>query len=260
MSNELARTHTNVSKRSKGQANAEKKEVFKTVLDNPFHIEWYIQCLLSILNSTHLCRPSVHLDVQRHILADLLSILKCISDHLDIQGRTKRTEKKRRRKRSDLDSGDDDMTGTVDPSTTRQLGIGQESPPILQHITVGINEVTKSLERQAKYSRHKLTVSDKGPASHASVKPLIKFVFVCRADIDPPLLVAHLPHLVAACNSCVHDQGSSRESSDVVKMVPLPKGAELSLAEAVGFRRAAVLALDVSCEYDLSIPLTEFEL
>jgi ribonuclease P/MRP protein subunit POP3 len=141
------------------------------------------------------------------------------------------------------------MTGTTKPTTA--ISTVQETRlPIVRHLIVGINEVTKSLERQAKHTRRKLTVSDKGNITHADIQPFIKFVFVCRADIDPPLLVAHLPHLVAACNSYVRDHGSSGEFLDAVKVVPLPKGAELSLAEAIGFRRAAVLALDVSCKND----------
>jgi ribonuclease P/MRP protein subunit POP3 len=201
----------------------------------------------------------VHLDVQRQILADLLPMVKSLSDHTDKEKRERpaRTERRRKRRKSEHHAGKSDedgddviMTDTAKP--TAAISIVQKTRlPSERHLTVGINEVTKSLERQAKYTRHKLTVSDKGNITHADdIQPLIKFVFVCRADIDPPLLVAHLPHLVAACNSCVRDQASPGESSDAVKVVPLPKGAELSLAEAIGFRRVAVLALDVSCKHD----------
>ncbi|KAF8510861.1 hypothetical protein JB92DRAFT_420220 [Gautieria morchelliformis] len=67
----------------------------------------------------------------------------------------------------------------------------------------------------------------------------IAYVFVCRADIDPPLLVAHVPELVASCNapapSC---------KSPPVHLITLPKLAEVALAEAVGLRRVSIVALD----------------
>ena len=69
----------------------------------------------------------------------------------------------------------------------------------------------------------------------------IRTVLVCRADIDPPLLVAHIPHLVAACNSATMKDPSVKG----VKLVSLPKGAESSLGVAVGLRRISVLAFDV---------------
>jgi len=240
MSNHLARTHTNASKRltHRNQINAEKKEIFKTVLDNPFHIEW----------------PTVQLDLQRQILADLLLMVGSLSEHGGDEKRQRPARVGRQRKRrkldphagkfSDHDHDDMSTTPTAMPTTAVGSTVKKTSFPRARHLIVGINEVTKSLERQAKDTRHKFTVSDKGNITPVDIRPLIKFVFVCRADIDPPLLVAHLPHLVAACNSCVHAQATSGESSNVVKVVPLPKGAELSLAEAIGFRRAAVLALE----------------
>jgi ribonuclease P/MRP protein subunit POP3 len=114
-----------------------------------------------------------------------------------------------------------------------------EPPPVLQHLTIGINEVTRKLESQIKSSRQTVIISDKCTvSSEYSQQPRIKVIFVCRADIDPPILVDHLPHLVSACNSL-------RKPSDFVKLVPLPKGAELTLAAALGLRRAAVIAVDV---------------
>lgn len=64
-------------------------------------------------------------------------------------------------------------------------------------------------------------------------------IFVCRADLDPPALVAHLPHQVATYNARLEDP------SQAAHLVQLPAGAELALAEALGLRRAAVLGLTV---------------
>ena len=117
------------------------------------------------------------------------------------------------------------------------------APPILQHLTIGINEVTRRLEAQIKSARRRVTLSDADPASpivSSAHSTLISLIFVCRADVDPPALIAHLPHLVAAWNSS--QKGSSAK---ILKLVPLPKGAESALAKAMGLRRVAVIAVNV---------------
>ncbi|EMD41966.1 hypothetical protein CERSUDRAFT_120846 [Gelatoporia subvermispora B] len=115
-----------------------------------------------------------------------------------------------------------------------------EPPDVLKHLTIGINDVTRLLE--------KFTTSDHPDATEAatmtpgpSPSPIAKVILVCRADVDPPILISHLPHLVAACNSRSH----AKASGDVL-LIPLPKGAEFSLASTIGVRRASVLAIDAS--------------
>lgn len=106
-----------------------------------------------------------------------------------------------------------------------------EPPLLARHITCGINEVTKKLELQTQNAR-RTTIGT------VSTAPLpLKYVFVCRADVDPALLIDHLPHLVAAHNSnCL---------SHPIKLITLPKGSELVLAHTLGIRRLTVLAIDV---------------
>jgi ribonuclease P/MRP protein subunit POP3 len=111
-----------------------------------------------------------------------------------------------------------------------------EPPKILQHLSVGINEVTKRLESQIQQNRVTV-VTTADDSKLASPRPHLKFILVCRSDIDPPLLIDHLPHLVAAYNST--------QTDEPVKLVPLPKGAESSLAQTLGLRRAAVVGIDV---------------
>jgi len=154
-------------------------------------------------------RPSVPMNVQNSLLACLVDRLPSYFRYRDNQGR--------KRKRA----------GLAEDSDT-------EPPAILNHLTIGINQVTKRLESHVKSSRT-VVVSDKPIA--AECRSAIKIVFVCRADVDPPLLIAHLPHLVAACNTFSAFPNS-------IKLVPLPKGAEASLAEALRLRRVAVIAID----------------
>lgn len=115
-------------------------------------------------------------------------------------------------------------------------------PPVFSHLTFGINEVTKRLEAQSTSLRPRTTVppSEATPAAEHSSPPPLTHVFVCRADVDPPLLIAHLPELVAACNA-----PSPSTPPLPVFLVPFPQHAEQTLAETLGVRRVSVLALDV---------------
>lgn len=114
-----------------------------------------------------------------------------------------------------------------------------KSPSILRHIVYGINAVTKRLELQSHRLRRPTIVFPIPSVKTQSARPF-KYIFVCRQDVDPAILVDHLPHLVASCNST--------QASNHVKLVPLPKGSELVLAETLGIRRVAVLGIDVSSE------------
>jgi ribonuclease P/MRP protein subunit POP3 len=122
-----------------------------------------------------------------------------------------------------------------------------EAPSVVAHLTMGINEVTKRLETQAQSRRlhASITASTSVETSSSASKPKpertpLVYVFVCRADIDPQLLVGHLPELVAACNTPIPGC-----TSPPVHLISLPKNAENTLATAVGLRRVSVLALDV---------------
>ena len=116
----------------------------------------------------------------------------------------------------------------------------KSTPPVLRHVTVGINEVTKELESLTKLYRETLP----GEAPQA-VQPLdvssARLVLVCREDVDPPLLINHIPHLVAACNSMRPRQ----TGKSPVYLVSFSKGAESTLAAAMGLRRAASMAIKV---------------
>lgn len=135
---------------------------------------------------------------------------------------------------------EDDMTPAAEEASSTERRALPEPPTILQHLIFGVNEVTRRLEAQIKSYRHIITVSDEtATLSEPFSQSPIKVIFVCRADINPSILIDHIPHLVAACNA------ASKRSLNFVKLVPLPKGAETTLAQAVGLRRVAVMAVDV---------------
>lgn len=132
----------------------------------------------------------------------------------------------------------DKVSATEEASSTRT--VIPEPPSTLQHLILGINEVTRRLEAQISSYRRTVTVSDEtATLSEPLSQSAIKVIFVCRADINPSILVDHIPHLVAACNA------ASRKTPNFIKLVPLPKGAEFTLAQALGLRRVAVMAVDV---------------
>ncbi|GAA5969282.1 hypothetical protein JCM11641_007537 [Rhodosporidiobolus odoratus] len=102
----------------------------------------------------------------------------------------------------------------------------------------------------------------------APTTPLVDLVFLCKPDINPPSLVAHLPSLVAAANgvqealdSVLRYAAPSEGAEDVVMgekrtekrpvgtkvlIVPLDVGAERKLADALGLRRVAAIGLSSS--------------
>jgi len=119
--------------------------------------------------------------------------------------------------------------------------LSTSAPPIISHITVGINEVTKALEKEIQSGRR--TVITPGLTVNET-QSLTKVVFICYADLDTPAFVAHLPQLVGLCNSARFDYHK-------IKVVQLPAGAQISLAEALGYlKRVSVIALDV-CRFRL---------
>jgi len=253
MSERAARTHNHVSNRTKHRESGERKVVFKSVLDNPFRIQWYkfTSRFCSLFFDLQCFRPFVPMNVQNSILALTVAMMDGISDyHLS------RCKEHRKRKREHRQTGPVQKKRRVDgevmdyievtPVETQSFPANDippfsstgttdlEPPEILQHLTVGINEVTKRLESQIHHSRVTVVTTAGDPKITV---PGLKIILVCRADIDPPLLIDHLPNLVAAYNSA--------RPIDTIKLVPLPKGAESSLARVIGLRRAAVVGIDV---------------
>jgi ribonuclease P/MRP protein subunit POP3 len=158
-----------------------------------------------------------------------------------------------KRRKTSIDH--DDRTSEPDTSPDEPMGIqdaDQESvvptgPAIIPHLVLGINQVTKRLEHQARAYRLTTTTTSTITDDSTSRPPPsgpISVVFVCRADVDPPLLISHLPTLIASCNSS-RNALKDPESYPPVRLVPVPKGSESLLADATGLRRLAVLALDV---------------
>jgi ribonuclease P/MRP protein subunit POP3 len=197
-------------------------------------------------------RPSIPLNVQNSFLAQAVTLLDGISTYQAYKSLNSRKRKKLCQDKTRSKKRKDETTQTADVHVSKQndapsdaTDMDMDPPSILRHLTVGINQVGTKLDTQIKSWRFAPPNGSETqePAATNSSQP-ITIIFVCRADVNPPILIAHLPHLVAAYNTSILSRPSLK-NFDLIKLVPLPKGAEFTLAEALGLRRAAVLALDV---------------
>ena len=112
-------------------------------------------------------------------------------------------------------------------------------------VLAGINSITRAIEADISRDLAQLRASStaakgKRKAGAVAAPPSVRIVFVCRHDVPQPSLVAHLPMLVTARNAVLH---ASREDARGVLLFALPSGSEALLANALGLKRASILAL-----------------
>ncbi|KAF7303309.1 Deoxycytidylate deaminase [Mycena kentingensis (nom. inval.)] len=212
-----ARVHNASSNRAKPAL--ERKDVFKSVLDSPFRISW----------------PSIPMSVQTTTLDLILEMFGNVAEYRSSRKRAHKgpdASNKKRKIGEDASAvaGDSSQTDAPPP-----LENENDRPAILNHMSFGINQVSKRLDAQIRLVR-KVTSF---PAIQDNRPPLppLKLILVCRGDIDPHVLIDHFPHQIAAFNAGKPEQP--------LKMIYLPAGAEARLAVAMGVRRIAVLGLDV---------------
>ncbi|KAL5494602.1 POP3 [Sanghuangporus weigelae] len=282
----IARVHGGRSNR-RTKDRGESKTVFRSVLTNPFEVKW----------------PIVTQNVQDAILERVIELTQGVAEYnISRQKRTRETRAIRRVQKSGKKPRQIQVQNEMEVDASQETGDNGPSPStstasasaleILQHVTIGINAVTKLLEQQCCIPRQNIfetlsksnaakTSTDRDEAavdevmgdtstdsvvdqnSHsnlnvssdpAATRAPIRTVLVCLPDIDPPLLVAHIPYLVAACNSKANynnnDSSATHDPSARIKLISLPKGAEVKLAQATGLRRISVLALDETVSRD----------
>ncbi|KAG2157938.1 uncharacterized protein EDB93DRAFT_1077566 [Suillus bovinus] len=250
MSDKAARSYTHLSNRAKARATAERKNIYKSVLENPFRIQWL---------------PSIPSNAQKLFLAKLITTLES-----EVRNGSRKSFKACARKAlpqseiADSVEGTNPSLGSVVCSKTSACAVGSTSSQApVGYMTVGINEVTKRLELQLKYSvRHSVTLTTTSPANpiFPEMSP-IAVVFVCRADVNPPILLDHIPHLVAGCNS-TRLGSNPLGARQPLKLIVLPMGSESALAQVLGLRRASVIAihndapyLPIFCDMLQSVPV-----
>ncbi|OJA19565.1 RNase P subunit Pop3 [Rhizopogon vesiculosus] len=216
-----ARSYSHVSNRAKARTAIERRGVSKSVIDNPFRIQW----------------PSIPPSAQNMFLVTLLT-----SFESTVKRRTPKTAKAGALPQFQTSALSEESCSKSSPPCS---AIENPASPF-DYITIGINQVTRSLESQVKYFRKSATLTTASCVSQISAGPAsIAVVFVCRADVNPPILLDHIPHLVAGCNS-TRPRSEAEGAWRPVKLITLPKDSESALARALGLRRAAVIAIHVS--------------
>ncbi|KAJ7110049.1 hypothetical protein C8R44DRAFT_884056 [Mycena epipterygia] len=224
-----ARVHTNVSNRAKARETLEKKVIFKSVLDSPFRVQW----------------PSVPINLQNTALACTISLLDGVSDYHFARSQENRKRKhshkdstQNKKRKIDVDTPEDVVPPDASAASSTADTPLPARPAVLPHLVIGINEVTRRLDIQINSLRNIVSLSTDPAAAAAAPPPApIKVIVVCRADVDPQILIDHIPHEVAAFNSS--------KPAEPIKVIPLPKGAESTLAKVIGLRRVAVIAMDI---------------
>ncbi|KAF0545626.1 hypothetical protein F8M41_002133 [Gigaspora margarita] len=249
-------THTGITFRSKEK---KRKTVFKAVLNSPYTLNW----------------PEVSSEDQQIILKELCKILSAVSDYKKEKALYRRNLNRKKLKNSDSQKDVAKIIDTLstmdvdcksikmeDPimsiddnkmATSSKL-IHLPSPPsTLSCIVIGINDVTRRLEQtinsetkpnlKRKYTQELFDTfistnpKDQLPYSSPIVKQPLRMIFVCKADISPQNLCAHLPIM-------------SFMAKDVL-LVPLPPGAEELIGNKLRIKRVSCIGVKMKTpEFD----------
>ncbi|PFH49686.1 hypothetical protein AMATHDRAFT_147193 [Amanita thiersii Skay4041] len=235
MSERDAKVVTNLSNRATPTFK-DRKVAYRGALDTPFRIQW----------------PKVPLSVQNSVLTEIISALRGVADYHNMVRQLNRKRKKAQRSLSPNQKQKIDMEAETTKLPGTQMAIHDDNESdgddydsdvpdipahtVVTHLVAGLNQVTKRLESQVRSVRSSSLITTSTSQPHVDKKPDLCFIVACRADVDPPFMIDHLPHLVAAYNSL---------GSNSIRLVTLPKGSEATLAEVFGVRRVTVIGLDV---------------
>ncbi|KAL0084166.1 hypothetical protein J3Q64DRAFT_1735989 [Phycomyces blakesleeanus] len=183
------------------KAQNDRRTVYKSVLDSPFILKW----------------PAVNNDLGNKITELLLLSLEPIGHyrkavHLIKQKKSQKVEPKT-----------DDLKPPAEPD-------------ILNRVHVGVNQVTRLLEKLIK---DKCAGQPSATPTNTDTNAYTA-VFVCKRDANPPHLCAHLLSMCALAN---------------IKIVSLPPCSEPRVALALGIRRACAIAVEIKQDKEESLRL-----
>ncbi|KAI5997928.1 hypothetical protein EDD15DRAFT_273331 [Pisolithus albus] len=218
------RVQNNFSNRAKARLALERKFAFKSVLENPFRVKW----------------PSVPVNLQNLCLARLVTCLESLPPR-QRSGKVRKDAEAMPAQNTAKPTSSGGAECHLEQSTVHQSNTFPTADLACSGPMIGINQITRALEHQIRSARWLTTVRDPGhPADSKEPCAELSVVFACCSDVNPPILLEHIPHLVASCNSL---STAKRGSTTKVKLVPLPKGSEPTLARVVGLRTAAVIGV-----------------
>ncbi|KAG0377227.1 hypothetical protein BGX24_006471 [Mortierella sp. AD032] len=183
------------------------KVVFKNVLDTPFNIKW----------------PEVTSDNNTIVLDTVCEMVKPMRDYHNIRSKQDAKPVKKSKKSAEKEAARSASSkpSTALATTTEPLSgsiaaeLTSTPPPVILKSTIlGINAITKALER-----------SIQDLAAH----PPPTAIIICKGDLIPSHLYAHLGPMIAMLPG--------------VLLFPLLKGSERRLSEAVGLPAVGALAI-----------------
>ncbi|KAF8935230.1 hypothetical protein EDD21DRAFT_442689 [Dissophora ornata] len=189
------------------------KVVFKNVLDTPFNIPW----------------PEVtseHNEIVLDVLCDLMKPIREYHNTRSNKDSAQPTKAKKIKKASKQEANSEAKSkpdpalasADYDPSSssTAITESTQTLPPpsILQSTVIGINAVTKTLERSIQ---------------NLTTHPAPSAVFLCMGDLAPSHLYTHLGPMIAMLPGTV--------------VFPFLRGSERKLSEALGMQAVGALAI-----------------
>ncbi|KAJ3194902.1 hypothetical protein HK101_001574 [Irineochytrium annulatum] len=247
----------------------------KHTLDSPYTYKWPI--LAEEDNEkllTELCQVFEPVGRVQHAVAELRSLAavnrnkrkrveettkaKEVAQHvldaidettLDIDARMrlkKEQKKQERQKKRKTDTAQPNTAIVSMPARASQMPvepspqpptIAPEVPLILSSLILGVNKITTTLER--------IIVS---PTS--STIPARLIIFICRDDVGPPHLYAHLPTTAEVASLRKGDlEGVGRR----YVVCPLMEGAEGRVCEALGVKRLVAFAVKANSLHFASI-------
>ncbi|KAI8054028.1 hypothetical protein BDF22DRAFT_775761 [Syncephalis plumigaleata] len=225
-----------------------RRPVFKATLDAAYNIYW----------------PSMQVTEQEKLMNKLCPAITCVGKYHAEQHAYRKAcqhpfnpDKSHAHRERSKSNNDTSANNTVKVTTPSPPG---DCPPIANYLCTGLASVTRVLEREARRrSSHgvpaitdsiqlsnndndadtamsdamdeEATISSTKKLKH--VLPLtdrpLKLVIVCRADMSPPHMYAHLPMLAYRAGR--------------VPIALVPAGSESRLATALNIRRVAVMGI-----------------
>lgn len=131
------------------------------------------------------------------------------------KSKKKETKEKSKKTAHEVAKPNPALATTATPSSVSKRPT-TETPHILSHTVIGINSVTKELEKSIQ------NIKDHPPPSA---------VYVCKGDLSPSHLYSHIGTMVAMLPGTL--------------LFPLTRGSEKKLSEALGMQAVGAVAIKV---------------
>ncbi|KAG0365004.1 hypothetical protein BC939DRAFT_504237 [Gamsiella multidivaricata] len=187
------------------------KVVFKNVLDTPFNIPWP-----EVTSEDN----TIVLDVLCDLLKPIRELHNTHHNRSSIKPKQEKSGKASKKASSDSNStassGPNPALASMNEETPKSSSAPQSLPPpeILRSTVIGINAITKALERSI---------------DNISSHPAPSAIFICKGDLVPAHLYSHLGPMVAMLPGTV--------------LFPFLRGSERKLSEALGMPAVGAVAI-----------------